>query len=245
MTVLPVLTPLPLKGPLDYEAPEPLAPGTFVVVTVSGRETVAVIWDGEPEGKASKLKPIERVLDLPRMPESMRRFIDRAAHYTVNPPGMFLRLATEGTRTVLRRGTSEPSPLTEPRQRALRLAEETPGLSTSELAREAGVSAGVIKGLVEANALTQFTARKDGPPPKLDPDHAPATLNAEQLAAADAIRDAIAARQYKALLLDGVTGSGKTETYLETVADVINRIDRRFHCPSSPPLWRAARRVAL
>lgn len=204
-------------------------PGTYVVVTVSGRETVGVVWDGDADPAVKKLKPVERVLDLPPMREATRRFLERAAYYTLTPPGMMLRLATrapgllepEGVRQVLGRGAVTPAPLTDARRRVLEAIEAAPGLSAAELAREAGVSAGVVKGLIEAGALLLRSAPRDALPPRLDPGHAAITLNPEQAEAAMEIRMAIAARSYATLLLDGITGSGKTETYLETVADCI------------------------
>jgi len=222
-----VLTPLPL-GPLDYSADTELAPGTYVVVPVSGRDTVGVVWGPGGDTPAKKLKAIIRTLDIPPMPAEMRRFIERSARYTLTPLGMMLRQATrapglaapEETRTVYVAGTA-PERLTETRQRVLDAARAQPGLAAADLAREAGVSAGVVKGLHEAGALIAQTAAKDRAPPRLDPDHTTRTLNPEQEVAADAIRAATRARKYQTLLLDGVTGSGKTETYLEAVADVI------------------------
>ena len=227
---LPVMVPLPLPGPLTYEAAEPLVPGSYVVVTVSGRETLGIVWDGEPESGGRKLKPVLRALDLPPMREATRRFLDRAATYTLNPPGMMMRLATrapglleeEGVRQVLARGPVTPEKLSDARARVLRAVEAMPGLAAAELAREAGVSAGVVKGLVDAGALLRQTARRDARPPRLDPTHTTITLNPEQGEAAEAIRSAVLAREYATLLLDGITGSGKTETYLETVATCID-----------------------
>ena len=222
------MLPLPLPGPLDYLSDAPLELGAYVVAPVSGKDTIGVVW-GAGGGTAAKLKKIIRRLDLPPMPGAMRRFIERAARYTLNPPGMMLRQATrapglaapEETHTVYLRGAAEPDRLTEARERVLDAVEASPGLTAAELAREAGVSAGVVKGLHEAGALIAQEEPKDRPPPPLDADHAPQTLSAEQGEAAQAIRDAVAEHRYKTILLDGVTGSGKTETYLEAVADVV------------------------
>ncbi len=222
-----VLTPLPL-GPLDYSADTVLEAGTYVVVPVSGRDTVGVVWGPGSENAPKKLKAVVRTLDIPPMPAEMRRFIERAARYTLTPLGMMLRQATrapglaapEETRTVYVAG-SVPEKLTETRKRVLDVARASPGLAAAELAREAGVSAGVVKGLHEAGALIAQEAAKDRAPPRLDPDYATRTLNPEQEIAAEAIRAATRTSTYTTLLLDGVTGSGKTETYLEAVADVI------------------------
>ena len=225
--IVSVLTPLPL-GPLDYSASEALEPGTYVVVPVSGRDTVGVVWGPGSDSAPKKLKSVIRTLDIPPMPPEMRRFIERAARYTLTSLGMMLRQATrapglanpEETRTVYVMG-SAPERMTETRERVLTTVRASPGLTAAELARTAKVSTGVIKGLHEAGALIAQEAAKDRAPPRLDPDHTTRTLNPEQEIAAEAIRAATRARKYETLLLDGVTGSGKTETYLEAVADIV------------------------
>ncbi len=269
-----VMLPLPLPGALDYLSAEPLVPGDYVAVTVSGRETVGVVW-GEGAGEVAKLKPVLRKLDLPPMPEAMRGLVDRAARYTLTPPGMMLRQATrapgllepEKRRVVLMRGPVEPEKMTDARRRVLDAVAASPGRSAADLAREAGVSGGVVKGLVETGALEAHQAPQDRPPPRLDPGFRVAKLNAEQSEASEAITESIAAQKFEALLLDGVTGSGKTETYLEAVAaciasgrqalillpeialtaDFIRRVRERFGAP--PVEWHsgvtpAARRRA-
>ncbi len=269
-----VMVPLPLPGPLDYLSAEPLMPGDYVAVTVSGRETVGVVW-GAGTGEAGTLKSVLRRLDLPPMPEAMRGLIDRAARYTLTPPGMMLRQATrapgllepETPRAVLLRAEAMPEKMTEARRRILDVASGSPGLSAADLAREAGVSPGVVKGLVEIGALDVHHAPQYRPPPILDPGYRIPHLNAEQSEASGAIAESIAAQTFQALLLDGVTGSGKTETYLEAVAaciragrqalillpeialtaDFIRRMRERFGAP--PVEWHsgvtpAARRRA-
>lgn len=269
-----VMVPLPLPGPLDYLSAEPLVVGQYVAVTVSGRETLGVVW-GEGKADLERLKPVLRVLDMPPMPEAMRGLIDRAARYTLTPPGMMLRQATrapgllepETPRVVLVRGAGVPETMTEARGRVLAAVAASPGLSSADLAREAGVSGGVVKGLVEAGALEKRFAPQDRPPPRLDPGHRIPKLNAEQAEASAAMAEAIGAGRFGALLLDGVTGSGKTETYLEAVAacveagrqalillpeialtaDFIRRMRARFGAP--PVEWHsgvtpAARRRA-
>ena len=49
------------------------------------------------------------------------------------------------------------------------------------------------------------------------PGRAPHTLNPHQQAAYDAIHAGLASRQFQAFLLEGVTGSGKTEIYLNAI----------------------------
>ena len=125
-----VMLPMPFDGPLDYGVPDDLdlVPGDFVAVELGARKTVGVVWGpGEGQVDPARLKPVILRLDVPPMREEMRRFLDRAAEYTMNPPGMMLRLATRvpdlgeppKLRTLLRRGGDAPERMTQARQRVL------------------------------------------------------------------------------------------------------------------------------
>ena len=229
----PVLMPLPLPGALDYAVTAPPPPGTYVVAPVSGRETIGVVWEprgGDEPAPAAKLKPLGRVLDLPPMKASMRRFIERAARYTLTPPGMMLRQATRAPGLAkppaMRDGleaAEAPGALSEARRRVWEAARERPLLSAAALARASGSSPSTVRAMVKEGALRVRKVAREAPASRLDPAHAKPRLSAEQREAATAISDAVAARRYETLLLDGVTGSGKTETYLEAVAEALRR----------------------
>ncbi|MEL6997979.1 MAG: primosomal protein N' [Pseudomonadota bacterium] len=225
-----VLLPMPLDGPLDYAVPEglDLAPGDFVLVEVGAKRIVGVVWGpGEGQVEAARLKPVATRLDVPPMQAEMRRFLDRASAYTMTPPGMMLRLATRvpelgeppKSRVVFRRGGDAPARMTEARQRVLDILEEAGiGLSGADLAREAGVSSAVVKGLADQGTLERVEIAADGPYPPLQ-RLAPGThLSGDQRAAGDTLRAAVTEDGYSATLLYGVTGSGKTEVYLEAAA---------------------------
>ncbi len=222
---------MPLPGPLDYAVPDGMAlePGDFVQVEVGKRAETGVVWGpGDQAVREDRIKPVVARLDVPPMRAEMRAFLDRAAAYTMTPPGMMLRLATRvpdlggpaPLRKVWRRGTGEPARMTPARARVLEVADAAPGFGfgATELAREAGVSVGVIDGLAACGALISAEVPRDGAFPELDAASDPGHLSPVQAGAAERLVGLIEARDYQSVLLKGVTGSGKTEVYLEAVA---------------------------
>lgn len=229
-----VLVPMPLPGALDYLVPDEmdLEPGDFVEVELGPRRTVGVVWGpGDGALPAARLKQVEARLDVPPMRPAMRSFLERASEYTMNPPGMMLRLATRvpelgapaRARKVWVRAGRLPDRMTPARRRVIDVldAHGGAGLGTADLAREAGVSAGVINGLAEAGALTQISVAADLPFPPLFGQALGGHLSEAQREAAETLRETVGEGGFSATLIKGVTGSGKTEVYLEAVAECI------------------------
>ena len=232
-----VLLPLPLAGSYDYRQPpgEELGPGRIVRVPLGQREVTGVVWDdpANPEPIAqSRLKPVIEALDQPPLPEVERRFVDWMADYTVSPPGAVLRLclsvreAFQPPRPIMAvRPAADPESLglrmTPARRRVLKELAGGPARPAPEVARAAGVSGSVVKGLIEAGALELVALP---PPPAFqrpDPEHPGPVLTPPQAEAAAALRARVAADGFSVTLLDGVTGAGKTEVYLEALAEAL------------------------
>ena len=229
-----VLTTQPLDRALDYRAPPGgCFEGAFVEVPLGPRKALGVVWGpGEGGYDLSKVRPVTRVLDAVPMRDEMKTFLVRASDYTLTPMPAMLRLATRSPglgdppsmRTIYRRGTlGEPDRWTEARRKVVAVLEEYGGLAFTlgELAEQAGVSSGVVKGLVKQGVVAEEESPRDLPYPSLDPDRMPRTLTEEQERAAKTLKEGVVSHRYGTTLLKGVTGSGKTEVYLEAVADCL------------------------
>jgi primosomal protein N' (replication factor Y) (superfamily II helicase) len=230
-----VLTTQPLDRTLDYRAPEGgCHAGAFVEVPLGPRRVMGVVWGpGQGDFDLAKVRYASRVLDVAPMREEMQDFLTRAAEYTMTPLPAMLRLATRApglgdapaTRRIYRLGQGAPDRMTPARQKVLEVLRDYGGLAFTlrELAEMAGVSTGVVKGLAAQGAVLEEDSPRDMPFPTLDPALPGKALNEDQAAAVVALRAAIARGTYGTTLLRGVTGSGKTEVYLEAVAEALRQ----------------------
>jgi len=241
-----VLLPLlPLPAALDYRVATGEAlpgPGSFVRVSLGSRRMIGVVWDGEADDvPPERLKPVDEVLAVPPLPAELRHFIDRVASYTLAPPGMVLGMAMRSEAALLppapRRvciiteaglaalaETPPPKRLTPGRRRALEILRDGLGESVAATAREAGVGTAVVRGLIGAGLAVE--RRAPAIPRRIDePDwRAPGpALSPAQAKAARRLVERVAGGGFHVTVLDGVTGSGKTETYFAAIAEALAR----------------------
>ena len=234
--VVPVLVPLPVPGAYSYAVPDGMhvEPGSVVQVPVGPRQHIGVVWDGENDDKLDpkKLRPITLAFDCPPLSKEMRDFVDWVSAYTLSPPGLVARMAIRAPAALdpepmveaLRYLGGQPERLTPARTRVLGLAgEQEVPWTRSGLAHAAGVSMSVIDGLT---AQGMFETIFLPPPPvvaKPDPEYSAPRIEGPQKEAAEEIVTSIRAGGFAASLIDGVTGSGKTEVYFEAIAETLRR----------------------
>jgi primosomal protein N' (replication factor Y) len=272
-----VLVPLPLDEPFDYEVPAawPLAPGDLVEVPFGPRQLIGVVWDAgpapevrparRPVTRPANLKAVTRRLAAPPLPAALRRLVDHVAATTLAPRGSALKLvlsvpaaleppAPKLGLTGAADAAARPG-LSAARRRVLAALDDGLARSAGEIARRAGVGAGVVQAMARAGLLIGAPLPE---PAELPPvaDRAPAALSPAQAEAAQALCAGIA-RGHGVTLLEGVPGAGKTAVYLEAVAAVLaaggralvllpeialtsqllERFAERFGC--APALWHS------
>ena len=232
--VVGVLLPLPLAGAYDYKLPAGCNParGALVSAPLGNREVLGAVW-GAAEGTVgdNRLKIAEPLEGAPSLPSKLCDFIDWVADYTLNPPGAILAMALrsrgafepEARRIAYCRGTVTPPRMSQARARALETAGDGLARSVTGLAEDANVSPAVVRGLIQAGALVATELPEFLPFPGPDADFAAPSLNPDQAVAAQVLRDGVAGQKFSAHLLDGVTGSGKTEVYFEAVAEALRQ----------------------
>ena len=231
--VVDVLAPVAVDTAYSYRAPPglKLEPGAFVRMPLGARIATGVVWSMRPGG-GDNLKSIAEVLDWPPLRQPLRDFIDWTARWTLAPRGMLLRMAIRASEIAappqpkfgLIATGKAPTRMTEARGRVLAaLAEGGAPAPKAALAARAQCSTGVIDGLVTEGALEAVALAPERSGASLEPDFRPSRLNPDQRVAADDLKQRVAERAFSATLLEGVTGSGKTEVYFEAIAEALRQ----------------------
>jgi primosomal protein N' (replication factor Y) len=230
----PVLVPMPAERPYTYAIPDDMdvVPGSIVRVPLGPREVAGVVWDSETDPvDPKKLKAISEVFDCPPIDHDTRRFVDWISSYTLSAPGMVARMLlrapaafdpepwTEG----LQRTEAVPDRMTAARTRVLETANDGLAWTRSGLAHAAGVSSTVIDGLRDQGVFETVMIPPRPVVAAPDTGYAQPELSPDQKAVAETLRAAVAKGGAGVTLVDGVTGSGKTEVYFEAVAAALDK----------------------
>jgi len=235
-SVVDVLVPVALDRAYSYRVPRELdlKPGDVVCVPLGSREVVGVVWaeNATPDPRLhNRLKDVGEKLDVPPLKPELRALVDWVANYTLSARGMVLRmclrmgddLGPERVRVGVRLSGPPPQRMTPARRRLIELLSDGLLHGKSDAAREAGVSVGVVDGLVDEGTLAVEAMPRPLAPPAPDPNFSVPEFSRQQRVAVDAMRALAANGTFHVALLDGVTGSGKTEVYFEAIAETIRR----------------------
>jgi primosomal protein N' (replication factor Y) len=231
--VLSVVVAAPVDGVYDYLAGPALGAvrGVLVFVPFGGRILAGIVL-GPAKGDiaAEKLRSIDRIVHLRPLPEPMVNFIERVANWTMAPVGAVVKMVVSQPSALVRppqkkyfRHPSEIPPsarMTSARAKVLAHLRRVNNIPGAELIAACGVGPAVLKGMVAQGLLEVESRSAYQPPPRPKQAMDLLTLTTEQREAADYLVQAIG-NGFKSILLDGVTGSGKTEVYFAAVEAAI------------------------
>ncbi len=231
-----VLVPYPLSRAYDYLVPQnmPVAAGDYVRVPLGKRDTIGVVWTTDADDAKvdpAKLKSVLQKFTFDPMPQVHRQFIEWVARYTMSDVGAVLKMSLSAPEAlqppksvpVFTLTGNIPAKLPASRQKIIELLKDGVPRRAVDIAREAGCSAAVVRAMAVAGQLQTLAGTPRAPCSMVDVSENRLSFSDHQKTAADALQKLAAANQYAAVLLDGVTGSGKTEVYFEAIAEALRQ----------------------
>ena len=268
--IVKVLIPNVINTGYDYRLTEPAGVGNFVRCTVMNKQYIGVIiGTGDSGLDQSKIKPIIEVCNLGKLSQFDIDWIYKMSDWTLMTPGAVLRLIVNVP------DAFNPAPIeqlysfnfdnnakmTEARQAVSDAfqSNDNDAMSVNDIQNIAHVSTAVVKTMIKNGILTPAQQREKNKDLFHYEYHdtGSVVLNDEQQSAANVIADALKQNTFSVHLLDGITGSGKTQVYFDSAlraynagksvllmmpeialtAQFMSRFEKRFGAP--PVVWHS------
>jgi len=228
MNIIYVLLPIPTSsGSYAYQNDTPLAIGSFVKVPLGPRTEIGIVWE-KTDNKTiaiDKIKYITEKLDTPPLNNDLIKIVKFISGYNLTCLGLVLKMILPNNKILLNQQMDEEysindlnnQKITSARKAVIDKLKQHKSLTQSEIKKYASTS--VIKGMLDKKTINKKLIKKIFKPNPINPNNIKIQLNDSQSQALEKIKCKLG--KYSPMLLDGITGSGKTEVYFELIADII------------------------
>ena len=236
MAVYGILLPLVFDDVFDYSFHEDLKLGQMVLVPFGREEHVGIVYK---IGKSAniddkKIKPIKQVINLPLISHKVIMFIEKVANYNFAPKGLVLKMVL-GQKTNqlpkqkvqllglnIKDKNLDGIRITENRRAVFEFLSNEKEFEKELIIEKTGVSEAVINAMIKSGFLYKkdILINEESELQKINLNKH-VELTYEQQNASDILIKKVN-NGFSATLLDGVTGSGKTEVYFEAVAEALS-----------------------
>ena len=232
-----VLIARPVTRPYDYLSNGmDLKIGDIVQVPFVNKMCLGVVVSSAESDVANqKLKLVSDKYGEHRISVAMLDFISRAASYNMIPLGAVLKMVlnvpeifnfSDKIELLSQSETSclKNFKITPQRKLVLDAIAKNGPQTSAQIRSHTGVGSGVISGLLTCGVIQKQFVEDNFTPQSLGAlDKNSVELNNEQTTAVECLRNVVRQNEFSVSLIDGVTGSGKTEVYFEVIAEVLKK----------------------